>query len=572
MNKINLHKLPSYSKKPHLTSMPPRLIPKGGRVHHSVHIHTWRAAILKFKHMFPNSSNILQHTSFFIEHGVHCNIHTPIPRRHIANSHTVLTNPKIIRSTISEFLSLSFIKELDFVPSLTHPLLLVLKPSKPPRLCIDLKRNFNSHTHTPNFSYQNIYDVVNQSYPNCHFAIIDISKCFLSFKLHPDTSKLINFFYNNVYYQFIRMPFGLKSAPSFNELLLSLVSFILTYHNITHVRYVDDIIIIGNSYRSCLHSLYTAIDIIQSFGLAIAINKIIYPSKSIIFIGIGIDSRNQTLYIPSDKAHNINTQLSSLLLSNYTTLHSIQSICGKLNHLSCVAKGIKPFARSLIDLTCNTHNPSRILLTSSQVYSINYLTRFLPIFHKSCLWFTPTPTWRILHDASTTGFGSIVNLSPYLETLYNTNSHFTCGIFDNIDIHSHTQICFAELFAIFASLYKYTQLGIMHDCSVHVITDNISDVFIIKKHTTTNHDLLYLLQLITHIVNIYNIILLPSHIPGKKNIIADFLSRPSLHDFHLPVSLSSSFCSSEPLIDSTSDLNSLYSYLLTRPFPFTKKN
>jgi hypothetical protein len=520
--------------------------------------------------MFPNTANILHHIRGFIDTGIQTTFSSiPPPNKHLPNSSTILTHPKIIHTTITEFLNLSFIHKLDFQPSHTHPLLLVLKPNKQPRLCIDLSQNYNDFVHSPDFSYQSILDLIHISSPNCFYASIDISKCFLSFPLNTRTAKHITFLYKHIYYRFNRMPFGLKPAPSINEMLLGVVSFALRLSGVRHVRYCDDLIIVSKSYSSCLQSFYSAIHTIQSFGLSISKPKLVYPTQDIIFIGFGINSVTQILYITDEKALDIVNILSSLSAKPSASLHDIQSICGKLNHISFISKGLKPFTRSLIDLTKS--HPRRITFSTSHLHSMKYIINYLPISHKSCPWSHNKPAWIIKHDASLSGFGSHIVRAPANIQIPH-NQHYTCGIFDDIHIHHHNQICYAELFAIFASLYKYTQLSLLHSCTVQIITDNIADVFILRKHTTKNRNLLYLLQLITHLCNTYDIYLITHHIPGKNNIIADFLSRPKLHEYHLPLSYSSDFTQHTDLINTSTHMDSLYKLLTYRPFPFSVSN
>ena len=110
-------------------------------------------------------------------------------------------------------------------PRLVHPLHIVLRDDRKPRLVLDLSRNLNAHLPHQHVRYQRLDDAVAKARPNCWFAKLDISDCYLSFPLAPHIRHLFVFAFEGQHYRFVRMPFGLAPACAFCEQLMGVVSF-----------------------------------------------------------------------------------------------------------------------------------------------------------------------------------------------------------------------------------------------------------------------------------------------------------------------------------------------------------
>ena len=80
------------------------------------------------------------------------------------------------------------------------------------------------------------------------------------------------------------------------------------------------------------------------------------------------------------------------------------------------------------------------------------------------------------------------------------------------------------MLAIAVSIAVYAPF--LKDSAVLLKTDNIADVFIIKRQSTSNGALLGLLRCIFATCARYNIDIAVEHVPGRFNSIPDYLSRP----------------------------------------------
>lgn len=96
---------------------------------------------------------------------------------------------------------------------------------------------------------------------------------------------------------------------------------------------------------------------------------------------------------------------------------------------------------------------------------------------------------------------------------------------------SSSQMTWCELFAVYAALATYCSV-LRNSCVVFYV-DNKTDVVILNRQRTRSRRLAGLLRGIYTISVNYNISIDAQWRPGVDNVLADFLSRPSLqHSAH----------------------------------------
>ena len=93
---------------------------------------------------------------------------------------------------------------------------------------------------------------------------------------------------------------------------------------------------------------------------------------------------------------------------------------------------------------------------------------------------------------------------------------------------SHTLIGWCELLAVYACARTYAPL--LRDQTVIFHVDNQGDTFIINRQATRSPVLAGILRELYRLAVEYNISISAQHIRGIDNTLADFLSRPELHE------------------------------------------
>ena len=289
----------------------------------------------------------------------------------LPNTPAVRRNPTLCKERVAYYMDIGALEALSEKPELLQPLHVVERPGRKARMVLDLSRNLNDLIEYEAFHMQSIRSLVKLSSPGSYYGKMDLSDCFLSFPVHPDSRQYLAFELEGDHYQFKRLPFGLCSSPIWTERFLSCIDFALRKAGVTHVRYCDDFCFMASSPVELTAMMNTARSIFASHGLVENPDKTEGPAQSITFLGLGIDSISQRLYVPSDKVEEL-LQLSGDMASRDTTrLRHLQSLVGKFSFVASVLPGARPFFRRLIDATRDKRGGGqyRSRMTCKRIYA-----------------------------------------------------------------------------------------------------------------------------------------------------------------------------------------------------------
>jgi hypothetical protein len=254
-----------------------------------------------------------------------------------SNTPVVAQHADAVRARLHEYMQFGAVVRLPATTDTTadgvrvQPLHVIIKAGKKPRLVIDLSRNLNAHLEYEYFHYSSVDEAVEASHPGCWYGKLDLSNCFLSFPLLPEVRKFFCFRFEGELYQFTAMPFGLSTAPRVCTQLLSVVHFALSEVGIRATVYLDDFFFIAGTSEEMSRHLALAHSIITQFGLVVNPDKTEGPSQTLSFLGVQLDSVNQTVSCTAERVEELNSLLRSLLRQRVITRGHAASLIGKLS-------------------------------------------------------------------------------------------------------------------------------------------------------------------------------------------------------------------------------------------------
>jgi hypothetical protein len=461
------------------------------------------------------------------------------------NTTTVRQHEAVVRQRLREYMDFGAVVEFPSSTDLSdlriQPLHVIIKEGKKPRLVIDLSRNLNDHLRCDYFHYSSVDDAVEASHKGCWYGKLDLSNCFLSFPLHPSVRRYFCFRFDGRLYQFTHMPFGLNTAPRVCTQLLSVVNFALARAGIRDIRYLDDFFLIGNSYSSMQRDLSLAQSIISQFGLIVNPDKTEGPSQRLSFLGIQLDSVNQTLSCTPARVAELTSLLRSLRRERVITRRHAESLIGKLSFAAQVLPGARPFMRRMLDTVraCRSRRPSHPLhIDPGFRADVHFWLRHFDSWNGRQHWRSSRESpFVFASDASLDGFGFYLESTPAARSVDSAawprhlriGAGFS-GTYSPTHAHlheSHTQIAWLELMAVVACMITYAPR--LTGQSILFYVDNLSDVHIINRQATRSKRLAPLLRRLYSLALQYNLSIRAVHRPGVDNTLADFLSRPALH-------------------------------------------
>lgn len=222
---------------------------------------------------------------------------------------------EVLRHQLNELLKQGIIvpvSEKEDVP-ITSPIVLVSKKKQPSqngrdttkrnslssyRFCVDY-RYLNSQTQEFRYTIPDVNELTEsfaQRQPN-YISQIDLSSGFFQMKLSPRSSKYTAF--NTCYgtYKFLRLPQGLKTASNSFQLLMDKVLAGLSYKSV--LCYLDDCVIISETFTQHLRDLQEVFDRLRSAGLKLSPKKCSFAQEKCVFLGHEIS--RQGVRPPADR-------------------------------------------------------------------------------------------------------------------------------------------------------------------------------------------------------------------------------------------------------------------------------
>ena len=188
----------------------------------------------------------------------------------------------------------------------------------------------------------------------CYIAREDFSAAFRLFPISYQDLELLGFTLDNDFYINSSMAFGSRSSCRIFEVFSTSVEWaakrITRTCCITH--YLDDFFLAHTTYVGCAQLMTKFQEITDFIGAPLAEEKREGPTQHMTFLGMDIDTVEQTIAIPAEKMRQALIMIEEMLKSpkRKTTVKAVQKLAGKLQY---VTKGIpagRPFLRRLYSL------------------------------------------------------------------------------------------------------------------------------------------------------------------------------------------------------------------------------
>lgn len=365
-------------------------------------------------------------------------------------------------------------------------------------------------------------------------AKTDIESAFRLIPLRPSDYELFGMYWQGSYYYDKVLPFGLRSAPYlFNQLSEAIEWILLTKCSISFVCHIlDDFLIIEPASESlspsegCKQSLSSMLLTLRNLCIPTAAEKTQGPCTCLEFMGIILDSVRMEARLPYDKVERIQTSLDNFKSKKSCTLRELQALIGTLNFACRVVPPGRPFLQRMIELTRKVSQPHHhIKLSSGFFKDLDMWQEFVSGWNGASFFLTTSwvnsDSLQLFMDASgSIGFGGIFS-SQWFHGQWRAHQHLgQPGI----------SIAWQELFALVVACHLWGSTF----CNKRILffCDNQSVVEIVNSKRSRIPRVMDLVRHLTLLTLKYNFYLKVSHIEGKRNEIADSLSRFQMARFH----------------------------------------
>ena len=169
----------------------------------------------------------------------------------------------------------------------SSPVILIPKANGTMRMCIDY-RKLNKVTIQQNWPIPRIQDILDRLSGSVWFSALDLKSGYWQIKMHQDSIEKTAFSTPDGHYEFLRLPFGLKNAPSdFSRIM----SMILSEFKFVEI-YLDDITVHSKSVEEHICHLRQVFDTLSGVKLRLNPEKCVFFAKKIKILG-HVVSQNQ---------------------------------------------------------------------------------------------------------------------------------------------------------------------------------------------------------------------------------------------------------------------------------------
>lgn len=357
-------------------------------------------------------------------------------------------------------------------------------------------------------------------------AKLDISDAYRLVPIAKSDWKYLGIHLDSGYYIDRRLPMGAGSSCQIFQRISDMLQWLFVKIQNCHCRvfnYLDDFLIVAVGQEACNTALETIMAVSKVVGIPMAPHKIERATQAITFLGIGIDAKDCSLYIPEEKREKTLAQLNSFLNRKKARVLDWQKLLGKLCHLSQVVVAGSVFLSSVYGslkgvLSTQQHLFRTISAETRGDLAVwqHFLTDTIPGKRFSYM-VGGTPTYTIFTDASgSTGFGATMD------------EQWFCGTWPDT-FWSSLNIAVLELYPVLISLNIW--LSGISNSIVAIRTDNKALVPVLTRLYCKDATIRKLLRPIALLSMKNNLLIIATHIEGKKNIKADLLSRNKLFEF-----------------------------------------
>ena len=161
------------------------------------------------------------------------------------------------------------------------PLVPVMKPDGSIRVCVDY-RKLNAVTVPDPYCMPLIEDIINRVGAAVFLTKMDLSKGFYQVRIHPADQPKTAIVTPIGKFQFVKMPFGLRNAPTTFQRLMDRVSDGMEGYA---APYIDDTLVFSTTWDLHLQHLSLVLDRIQDAGLTVKLGKCAWAQRSLEHLG-----------------------------------------------------------------------------------------------------------------------------------------------------------------------------------------------------------------------------------------------------------------------------------------------
>lgn len=369
------------------------------------------------------------------------------------------------------------------------------------------------------FSYQSLQDALSSVHQGAWMAKLDLASAYRSVRIHELDYEVTGVAWTfkgrtqPTYMYDTRLMFGARLAPSiFNELSQAVVAIMKTKGFANTYAYCDDFLVLESTKGQCQQALNALWRLCRDLGFAISYEKMMGPSRDIIFLGTRINTQSMTLALPDGKLMETRALIEGTLSARSITKKHLQKIGGKLNWACRVIHEGRYFVSSVYARIRALKGPShRSRVAGELKRDLEWWIDYMGHFNGSLPIRDPRPQSPVVLDACPLAGGAVYEghwvYVPWRGWPEVANKHI-----------NNKEILILEPAAhIFGPIWA--------DKAITIYSDSATAVACINRRRAADEEVRASLKRVCTLAARYNFSLRAIHYPGVHNTLADACSR-----------------------------------------------
>ena len=376
------------------------------------------------------------------------------------------------------------------------PLIIVKKPDGSIRPCIDY-RELNKVIRPVNYPLPRITDLLNELGDAVYVSSLDLASAYHQCELKPTDREKTAFTVRNCKFEFVRVPFGLKTAPGYFARVINDVLYEVLGPNV--LAYMDDILVFTRTPEEHLQRLEDVLKRLSEAQIKLKTQKCLFLCEQVPFLG----------YLVTKDGLKMNPERAQAIkaMPYPENKRTLQAFLGAINYYRLFIANFATLSEPLYKLL---RKNVKFEWSKEQSEAVDLLKNRL--INAPIMKFPDFTQPFVIHtDASNTGIGAV--LSQEKNGVLHPISYVSRTLTEAQRNYSVTK---KEALSLVFALEQFRHI-ILH-FKVNVYTDHKPLLGVISK--PTKDDCLHRWSLL---IQEYDVQL--HYIEGRDNLIADVLSR-----------------------------------------------
>jgi len=438
---------------------------------------------------------------------------TPPPMK-FKNNKSAIENNVFVDEAVSELINNGCIQEVPFQPFVVNPLSVAIQKSGKKRLILDLSE-LNVYVAKNKIKFEDWKVALQFFERDCYMFKFDLTSGYFHLDICIEQQTYLGFSWNNKFYCFSVLAFGLTSAPYiFTKCLRPMVKY-WRENGVNIVLYLDDGFGLAGGYLECKNkSDFVKLSLKQTGFLVNEGKSIFEPIQCLEWLGLIWDSKAFSLKIPERRISDTIESLEKLLkLFPYISARQLAQFTGRVISMSPVMGNVTSLMTRHLYFAIESRRSwdSRLKFSDKNFVfeELLFWSGNLCTLNQNKLLNDSLPCTIVYSDASNVAGGAYT---------VEMNEKVFHQMWDEFE--KNMSSTWRELRAIYLPLHSFKSE--LQNKRVKWHTDNQNCINIINKGSTTKH-LQYLAYDIFLICSNVRITLNPIWIPRSENCKADFI-------------------------------------------------